>query len=87
VIKLKKFKDAHSIPRQILPKTYWQNGYVDIIKESTISKKKSISGSKVMPFFINENSFDIDYFEELKFIRKNFSKIKKLKKDSRKYPS
>ena len=70
IVKFKKIKDSHSIPRQILPKTYWQNGYVDIIKDSTITKKRSISGNKVLPFEINQKSFDIDYVEELNFIKK-----------------
>ena len=87
IVKFKKIKDSHSIPRQILPKTYWQNGYVDIIKDTTITKKRSISGNKVLPFEINQKSFDIDYVEELDFIKKNFSKIKNSKKKLNRYPS
>ena len=87
IINLKGKKDSHSIPRQILPKTYWQNGYVDVIKEKTISKKKSISGKNVLPFIIKKNSFDIDYIEELNFLKKNFNKIRNLKNKNIRYPS
>ena len=87
IINLKGKKVSHSIPRQILPKTYWQNGYVDVIKEKTISKKKSISGKNVLPFIIKKNSFDIDYIEELNFLKKNFNKIRNLKSKNIRYPS
>lgn len=87
IFRYKKIKDSHSIPRQILPITYWQNGYVDIIKSSTISKKKSIAGKKVLPLIIKQDSYDIDYKEELIFLRKNFFKVKKNKHALKRYPS
>ncbi len=87
IIKLKKTSDSHSIPRQLLPVTYWQNGYIDIIKSTTISKKKSIVGKKILPFILKQDSYDIDYIEELNFLKKNFSKIKKFKNTLKRYPS
>ena len=35
-----------SYPRQKLDKFYWQNGYVDIFKPSTIQKYKNELGKK-----------------------------------------
>ena len=67
-------REYHSAPRQLLPVTYWQNGYVDIIKVDTIIKLKSMVGKKVMPFLVRKESRDIDYKDELKFINKNFLK-------------
>ena len=87
VIKFKKFRESHSIPRQLLPVTYWQNGYVDIIKVDTIIKMKSMVGKKVMPFLVSKESHDIDYRNELKFIKKNFFKIKYSKKKILRTPS
>ena len=77
VISSEKFKESHSVPRQMLPITYWQNGYVDIFKTSIIIKKKSMVGSKVMPFIIREDIADDDYIEDFKSLKKNYNKLKK----------
>ncbi len=37
-----------SRPRQDLEKAYWQNGYVDIVRNETITKKKSMTGKRLM---------------------------------------
>jgi N-acylneuraminate cytidylyltransferase len=44
--------------RQLLPKTYLHNGYIDIIKTSTIMELESISGNKILPFIMSENEDD-----------------------------
>ena len=87
IISFKKFKDSHSIPRQILPLSYWQNGYVDIIKSSTILKKRSISGNKIFPFIIKKETMDIDYLEDLKKVRKNFKRLKFNKRKVKRIPN
>jgi len=58
-------KDSHSIGRQMLPIAYWQNGYVDIIRPSTILNKKSMVGDKVIPFIIKEAVCDLDYLDDI----------------------
>ncbi len=73
VLTLKDSKESHSMPRQFLPKAYWQNGYVDIVKPSTLLHKKSMVGDNVLPFIIKEEFLDIDYPEDL-------SKVEKLMK-------
>ena len=87
VINSKKFKESHSVPRQILPITYWQNGYVDIFKATTVIKKKSMTGSKIMPFLIKEDIIDIDYIEDYRNLKKNFYKLKKSKKKKIRHPN
>ena len=87
VISFKNIKDSHSIPRQILPLSYWQNGYVDVIKSTTILTKRSICGKRIFPFIIKRKTFDIDYPEDLKKIRKNFKKLKLNKKIIHRIPS
>ena len=87
ILKFKKLRESHSVPRQLLPITYWQNGYVDIIKVDTIIKMKSMVGKKVMPFLACKESHDIDYKDELKFVNKNFFKIKYSKKKVFKTPA
>ena len=64
-------KRSHSMPRQILKKAYWQNGYVDIIKPSTISKMNSMTGSKILPFIIEHDVHDIDYEDDIPIVEKN----------------
>ena len=60
--------DMVNAPRQILPKTYYQDGYIDIFPFRTIIKYNSTSGINVEPFFIDEFSLDIDSFDDLEKI-------------------
>lgn len=47
--------------RQILPKCYLHNGYLDIFKSNIIFTKKSISGDKIYPYIMDMNKInDID---------------------------
>lgn len=53
--------EAFNSPRQLLPTIYWQNGYVDVIRESTIREKKSSTGDRILPLVLSpEHSLDID---------------------------
>ena len=87
LVKVPGIEEPYNEPRQQLPLVYWQNGYVDIIKVDTIIKMKSMVGKKVMPFLVSKESHDIDYRNELKFIKKNFFKIKYSKKKILRTPS
>ena len=50
--------------RQVLPKTYLHNGYIDILKPS-ILKNNTISGSKIYPYVMDKNdTIDIDTKED-----------------------
>ena len=53
-----------------IKKYYWQNGYVDIIKTNTILKKKSMCGTKIIPFITKEKTYTIDYKDDLEKISK-----------------
>lgn len=66
VIKKNKYK---SMPRQLIPKSYWQNGYIDIIPPKTIING-SMEGNKILPYIIKEIIHDIDYLSDLKNFRK-----------------
>lgn len=65
VIKYKKFKEPFNMPRQVLPQTLYQHGYVDIVRAELILRDKLMSGKKVIPFFC-DNLVDIDYPQDLK---------------------
>ena len=60
--------DPSNAPRQELPKTYYQDGYVDIFPFKTVTKFGNTAGKKILPFVINEFSHDIDTFHDLELI-------------------
>jgi CMP-N,N'-diacetyllegionaminic acid synthase len=48
-------------PRQSLPKSYWQIGYLDLIRTRTILEKNSLTGTHILPLKIDsKDSIDID---------------------------
>ena len=52
--------ESYNIPRQLIPKVYFQTGDIEIIRRSTIING-SISGSNVLPLFIeHDQMIDID---------------------------
>jgi CMP-N-acetylneuraminic acid synthetase len=55
----KGIKDYTNLPRQIFPKAYLPNGYVDVCKRSTLEKYKTAFGTNIMPF-ITANITDVD---------------------------
>jgi N-acylneuraminate cytidylyltransferase len=57
--------DAHSMPRQMLPEVFWQNGYVDVIRPRAVLEQNSMCGSKVLPFVVHEPIYEIDYPESI----------------------
>ena len=66
-------KEFGNFPRQKLPKIFWHNGYLDIIKYSTIMKLKSISGDKIIPYYLDSSEIhDIDDEFSLNIIKKIF---------------
>lgn len=51
--------------RQILPQCYLHNGYIDILKPHIVINKKTISGSKILPYVMNQKDIDdIDTIED-----------------------
>ncbi|MFA5856739.1 MAG: acylneuraminate cytidylyltransferase family protein [Candidatus Pacearchaeota archaeon] len=61
--------EYYNLPRQQLPKTYFQNGYVDIIIPKTIKTLGSLHGKKIKSF-ITEVTADIDDYNDLRFAEK-----------------
>jgi len=58
-------REPWNSPRQILPDVYQQDGYIDIVRPRTIFEHNSITGRKIMPFFLDRDSIDIDFEREL----------------------
>ena len=57
--------EPYNMPRQLLPICYWQDGYVDVARYTTIVEQTSTTGRNIMPFLIEEDSIDIDYEESI----------------------
>lgn len=59
-------REAYNQPRQALPPVYWQNGYLDVIRATTITQKKSMTGDKILPLVLDSTEvIDIDSLETL----------------------
>jgi len=59
------FKEPYNMPRQKLPKTYWQTGHIDAIRPVTILEKDSMSGEAILPLMIDPAyTVDIDNLRE-----------------------
>ncbi len=60
LIKTKR-QEAYNLPRQVLPKVFWQTGYMDAIRTSTILEKHSMTGNRILPLVLNPSDWiDID---------------------------
>lgn len=55
--------ECYNMPRQKLPKVYYQNACIDVIRPSVITNKKSMSGTNVHGYVMDDN-FDIDTEKE-----------------------
>jgi len=58
-------KEPFSMPRQMLPEVYWQNGYVDIVRGRTVLEKNSMTGDTILPFLVTDRIFELDYEESI----------------------
>jgi CMP-N,N'-diacetyllegionaminic acid synthase len=63
-------EEAHSMPRQMLPEYFQQNACIDVIRTDTLLKSKSMTGDRVLPFFM-ESTVDIDLSQDLIESEKN----------------
>lgn len=66
------FPEPYNMPRQKLPPTYWQTGHIDAIRVSTIDRKMTLTGDKVIPLTLDplftvdiDNLFDWERYEWL----------------------
>ncbi len=77
LLKDEKNNEPYNQPRQNLPYVYWQNGYIDVTRYSTIIEKKSMTGDQILPLVVDNNEIiDIDndvtfQFAEMIYSSKN----------------
>ena len=57
--------ECYNMPRQQLPKIYYQNACIDVVRAKVILEQNSMSGKKIAGYEMDEN-FDIDTEEEFK---------------------
>lgn len=71
--------EPYNSPRQILPKTYWQVGTLDVIRTSSIFENNSLSGKKILGHIIpNEHCVDIDTLEDFEKAEKLITRFKSI---------
>lgn len=56
---LKDIPEAYNMPRQQLPKTYYQNGNTDLLRPSTIFQYNSMTGKNIKGY-VMEEMYDVD---------------------------
>lgn len=57
----------HSKPRQMVPKTYKPNGYIDILRPGWFMNNETLHGPMIRPF-ITKTAPEVDCMEELEYI-------------------
>lgn len=62
---LNDIEEAYNMPRQKLPKTYYQNGNVDILKPTNITKYHSMTGKNIKGY-VMDGMLDIDTEQDYK---------------------
>ena len=61
--------EAYNMPRQQLPKIYYQNANIDVIRSHVILEQHSMSGKNIAGYVMSEN-YDIDTEEELEKVQR-----------------
>jgi CMP-N,N'-diacetyllegionaminic acid synthase len=72
LLKIRGVDEPYNMPRQKLPQVFWQTGYIDIIRNKTLTEINSMTGKKILPYFINseivvdiDNKYDLKRAEEV----------------------
>ena len=61
-------KESYNMPRQQLPKVFYHDGVLDVIRSSTIFEKKSVTGTKILPLFMEESFLVVDIDKPVDFL-------------------
>jgi CMP-N,N'-diacetyllegionaminic acid synthase len=65
---------AHSMPKQVLPKVYWQNAHLDIIRKDVLMSNQ-IVGKKIFGYLTPPDLPDIDLLHDLEIAREFFAEL------------
>ncbi len=59
-------EERGNAPRQKLPPVFWQTGHIDVVRRTTILERRSMSGPRIVPLFVDPRyAVDIDTLEQL----------------------
>lgn len=75
LLRMEGMADCQSMPRQMLPTVYWQNGYVDVVRPRAILEKGSMWGARALPFIVEEPLFELDYPEDIPAIEEALKRL------------
>lgn len=56
---MKEIPECYNMPRQQLPKVYYQNACIDVFRTSVVTQKNSMTGDVIAGYMMEEN-YDID---------------------------
>ena len=59
--------DYYNLPRQLLPKTYHQNGYVDIIRPKYFMSNDNLHGDKMLAY-VTPYAYEVDTLDDFKIL-------------------
>lgn len=60
--------EPYNMPRQKLPKTYWQTGHLEVIRYQTIMEKGSLTGDTIIPLLVpRDYAVDLDNLLQWQF--------------------
>ncbi len=76
---IKDIPECYNMPRQQLPNVYYQNACIDVMRGSTVIRKHSMTGDRILGYFMEEN-LDID--TEIEFLKAELEVMKNLKADA-----
>ena len=60
--------DYSDMPRQLCPKTFKPNGYIDILKTEIFKSNKTFYGNKILAF-LTENTIEVDSIDEFNYLQ------------------
>lgn len=60
---MKDIPECYNMPRQQLPKVYYQNACIDVFRSNVVLEKNSMTGDNIAGYLMKEN-FDIDTEED-----------------------
>ena len=84
LLSLEGIAEPSCLPRQVLPQTYWQNGYADIVRPRAVLEHGSMCGRKVLPFIVGEPMLEIDYEEDIPKVEEALLKLAEFGRSKRK---
>jgi len=56
--------EPYNMPRQQLPKAFWQTGQIDVIRANTILEKGSMTGEVILPWVLEDPRYAVDLNSE-----------------------